>query len=136
MPKARKRAETVAPTHVSRGKFATMNKDDIVLETVHARCRRPAHGRSLRPDQVDERATRRGEDRQDRGEREQRHERREPADHSTSKKPIQPSSVNSDWWAWNMNLPGLWKSISITHRSPWQSITVSVYSNWSVEPVR
>jgi hypothetical protein len=51
MPKARKRGETVAPTHVSRGKFATMNEEDIMLETVHARCRRPAHGRSLRPDQ-------------------------------------------------------------------------------------
>ncbi len=23
----------------------------------------------------------------------------------TSKNPIQPSSVNSDWWAWNMYLP-------------------------------
>ena len=53
-----------------------------------------------------------------------------------SKKPIQPSSVNSDWWAWNMNLPGLWNSISMMQRSPWHNITVSVYSNWSVDPVR
>src|SRR5262245_47294813 len=45
---------------------------------------------------------------------------------TTSKKPIHPSSVNSDWWAWNMKRPVLWKSISTMPRWPWQSITVSV----------
>ena len=29
-----------------------------------------------------------------------------PLHQATSKKPCQPSSVNSDWWAWNMYLPG------------------------------
>ena len=37
-------------------------------------------------------------------------ERRDPEQparhHATSKKPCQPSSVNSDWWAWNMYRPG------------------------------
>ncbi len=46
----------------------------------------------------------------------------------TSKKPIQPSSVNSDWWAWNMYLPAFGKRISRIPRWPWQSITVSVNS--------
>ena len=54
---------------------------------------------------------------------------------TTSKNPIQPSSVNSDWWAWNMNRPVWAKSISMIPRWPWQSITVSVYSKWSLEPV-
>ena len=54
---------------------------------------------------------------------------------TTLKKPIQPSSANSDWCAWNMNRPVLAKSISMIPRWPWQSMTVSVYSNWSVEPV-
>ena len=35
---------------------------------------------------------------------------------STSKKPIQPSSANSDWCAWNMNVPVCAKSISRTPR--------------------
>ena len=46
----------------------------------------------------------------------------------TSKKPSQPSSVNSDWWAWNMYLPGFGKRISRIPRWPWQSMTVSVSS--------
>ena len=47
---------------------------------------------------------------------------------STSKKPIQPSSANSDWCAWNMKRPGFGNSSSRIPRCPWQSITVSVYS--------
>ena len=54
---------------------------------------------------------------------------------STSKKPIQPSSANSDWCAWNMNRPVLAKSISMIPRWPWQSMTVSVYSKVSLDPV-
>ena len=46
----------------------------------------------------------------------------------TSKKPIQPSSVNSDWCAWNMYLPAYGKRISRIPRWPWHSITVSVSS--------
>ena len=46
----------------------------------------------------------------------------------TSKKPIQPSSVNSDWCAWNMYLPAYGKRISRIPRWPWHSMTVSVYS--------
>ena len=51
----------------------------------------------------------------------------------TSKKPCQPSSVNSDWWAWNMNFPGFGKRHSRIPRCPWQNITVSVYSDGSRE---
>ncbi len=47
---------------------------------------------------------------------------------TTSKKPIQPSSVNSDWWAWNMYLPVYGKRISRIPRWPWHIITVSVSS--------
>ncbi len=54
---------------------------------------------------------------------------------TTLKKPIQPSSVNSDWCAWNMNLPVLAKSISMIPRWPWHCMTVSVYSQWSLVPV-
>ena len=54
---------------------------------------------------------------------------------TTSKKPIQPSSVNSDWCAWNMYVPASANSISTIPRWPWHCITVSVYSNWSVDPV-
>ena len=49
--------------------------------------------------------------------------------HVTSKKPCQPSSVNSDWCAWNMYLPGYAKRHSRIPRCPWQSITVSVSSD-------
>ena len=42
--------------------------------------------------------------------------------------PCQPSSVNSDWWAWNMNEPSRLKQSSTMPRCPWQSITVSVNS--------
>ena len=55
---------------------------------------------------------------------------------TTSKKPIQPSSVNSDWWAWNMNLPGVREvdlddpALALAEHAP-----VSVYSKWSLEPV-
>ena len=54
---------------------------------------------------------------------------------ATSKNPIQPSSVNSDTWAWNMKCPVFLKSISTIPRWPWHSMTVSVYSNRSVVPV-
>ena len=47
----------------------------------------------------------------------------------TSKKPCHPSSVNSDWWAWNMNLPGCANRHSRIPRWPWHSITVSVNSD-------
>ena len=46
----------------------------------------------------------------------------------TSKKPCQPSSVNSDWWAWNMKRPAVGKRHSRIPRWPWHSITVSVSS--------
>ena len=46
----------------------------------------------------------------------------------TSKKPCQPSSVNSDWCAWNMKRPAVGKRHSRIPRWPWQSITVSVSS--------
>ena len=32
----------------------------------------------------------------------------------TSKKPIQPSSANSDWCAWNMNVPGV-RELDLDH---------------------
>ena len=47
---------------------------------------------------------------------------------TTSKKPCQPSSVNSDWWAWNMNRPVRGKRSSRTPRWPWHCMTVSVSS--------
>ena len=47
----------------------------------------------------------------------------------TSKKPCQPSSVNSDWWAWNMKRPAVGKRHSRIPRWPWHSITVSVSSD-------
>ena len=104
-------------------------------------------------DQAGERAAARREERDRRDKEEDRRERPEapagaPAlappfprglarahQSLTSKKPIQPSSANSDWCAWNMNVPVLWKSISMIPRSPWHCMTVSVYSKWSVEPV-
>ena len=49
----------------------------------------------------------------------------------TSKKPIQPSSANSDTWAWNMYLPAYGKRSSRMPRSPWPWITVSVKSRGS-----
>ena len=54
---------------------------------------------------------------------------------TTSKKPIQPSSANSDWCAWNMKAARVANSISSTPRWPWHCITVSVYSQWSPVPV-
>ena len=54
--------------------------------------------------------------------------------HVTSKKPCQPSSVNSDWCAWNMYRPGCGNRHSRMPRWPWQSITVSVCSD-GCEPV-
>ena len=68
-------------------------------------------------------AAERGERPDRRGDQQQRHEpeqpggeppgpapacrRRAPPSALTSKKPCQPSSVNSDWCAWNMNLPAV-----------------------------
>ena len=52
-----------------------------------------------------------------------------PSIRMTSKNPCQPSSVNSDWCAWNMNLPGWAKRHSRMPRWPWHSITVSVNSD-------
>ena len=52
---------------------------------------------------------------------------------TTSKKPIQPSSVNSDWCAWNMYLPVCGKRISRIPRWPWHIITVSVNSTGSLD---
>ena len=54
---------------------------------------------------------------------------------TTSKKPIQPSSANSDWCAWNMCSPVPANWISSTPRWPWHCITVSVYSQLSPVPV-
>src|SRR3954464_15632760 len=105
-------------------------------------------GRSA-ADEVEQRVAGRREERDDPDEQQQREERPEPPragpqagrdlggghQSSTSKNPIQPSSVNSDWCAWNMNRPVFAKSISMIPRCPWQSMTVSVYSKWSLEPV-
>ena len=56
--------------------------------------------------------------------------------HATSNWPCQPSSVNSDWWAWNMNRPACGKRHSRMPRWPWHSITVSVSSEgWRDVPV-
>ena len=52
-----------------------------------------------------------------------------PSITATSKKPCQPSSVNSDWCAWNMNPPGWENFHSRMPRWPWHSITVSVNSD-------
>ena len=81
----------------------------------------------------------RGEERDPAGDQQQRDEPEEPggnadgprggAHHATSKMPCQPSSVNSDWWAWNMYWPGCGKRHSAIPRWPWQSITVSVSSD-------
>ncbi len=54
---------------------------------------------------------------------------------TTSKKPIQPSSANSDWCAWNMCSPVPANWISSTPRWPWHCMTVSVYSQCSPVPV-
>ena len=72
------------------------------------------------------------------GDQQQRHEPEHPRRHAhparrglhhdTSKMPCQPSSVNSDWCAWNMYLPGYGKRHSAIPRWPWHSITVSVSS--------
>src|SRR6185503_7485476 len=71
-------------------------------------------------------------DQQQRDEPEQPRRRRRDAlaerGHETSKNPCQPSSVNSDWCAWNMNLPAVGKRHSAVPRWPWHSITVSVNS--------
>ena len=90
----------------------------------------------------------RREERHDAGQQDQRHERPEPPaapranscgglghQSVTLKKPIQPSSANSDWCAWNMNRPLLAKSISMIPRWPCDWTTVSVYSKWSPVPV-
>ena len=49
----------------------------------------------------------------------------------TSKKPIQPSCANSDWCAWNMNLPSYGNRSSRMPRCPWHCMIVSVYSTGS-----
>ena len=77
----------------------------------------------------DEQPDRRAED-------QQRHEAQQPGtalahQATTSKKPIQPSSANSDTWAWNMYLPSYGKRSSRIPRSPWPWITVSVKSRGS-----
>ena len=54
-----------------------------------------------------------------------------PRHHDTSKNPCQPSSVNSDWWAWNMNRPVRGKRSSRIPRWPWHCMTVSVSSTGS-----
>ena len=103
--------------------------------------------RRVRADQADERRAGRDEGPDDGREQHHRDERpeaparldppRRPSLHqsTTSKKPIQPRSVNSDWCAWNMNRPVFVKSISSTPRCPWHCITVSVYSQLSPVPV-
>ena len=103
--------------------------------------------RRVRADQADERRAGCDEGPDDGREQHHRDERpeaparldppRRPSLHqsTTSKKPIQPRSVNSDWCAWNMNRPVFVKSISSTPRCPWHCITVSVYSQLSPVPV-
>jgi hypothetical protein len=106
----------------------------------------PIGRRRRAADEVEQRRPARREDRHRADEQQERQQRpqapaagelvrRRVHQSTTSKNPIQPSSVNSDWWAWNMNRPAWAKSISMIPRWPWQSITVSVYSKWSLEPV-
>ena len=106
----------------------------------------PVGRRGRLSDEVEQCRPARGENRHRADEQQQRQERPQPPaarellcrrvrQSTTSKNPIQPSSVNSDWCAWNMNRPVFAKSISMIPRWPWQSMTVSVYSKWSLEPV-
>ena len=89
------------------------------------------HRRRVSPEQVDDRRAARHEQADDEREQHDRHERPQPPptiaegarrarfhQSTTSKKPIQPSSVNSDWCAWNMNRPVFAKSISMIPRCP------------------
>ena len=106
-------------------------------------------GRRVLADQVEHRRAVRGEQADHDRQQQDRRERPEPPAQRasagrcgarfhqsvTSKKPIHPSSVNSDWCAWNMNLPVCAKSISITPRCPWHCMTRSVYSQCSPVPV-
>ncbi len=102
--------------------------------------------RGVRPDQVDDLVAAGDHERDRHREQQDGYERPEapgnPAcgrarlhQSSTLKYPIQPSSVNSDWCAWNMKVPVFEKRISITPRWPWHCITVSVYSQFSPVPV-
>ena len=104
--------------------------------------------RRVRADQADERGARRDVAADCEREQHDRDERPQPPGEVpaplrrlrlnqsvTLKKPIQPSSVNSDWCAWNMCSPVCANSISSTPRWPWHCITVSVYSQFSPVPV-
>ncbi len=97
--------------------------------------------RRVRADQADERGAGRDVAADDEREQHDRDERPEPPaqlpaslrcprlhQSATLKKPIQPSSANSDWCAWNMKRPVFANSSSITPRWPWHCMTVSVYS--------
>ena len=99
-------------------------------------------------DELDDAVAERDDDRHREGEADERDEGPEPPcqaagrlgarcrhGSSTWKYPIQPSSVNSDWWAWNMNVPAWANRTSSTPRWPWHCITVSVYSQCSPVPV-
>ena len=87
---------------------------------------------------ADPRRVERGEQRDPARDQQERHEPEHPRRYAhparrsfhqdTSKMPCQPSSVNSDWCAWNMYLPGYGKRHSAIPRWPWHIITVSVSS--------
>src|SRR6185503_1805860 len=89
------------------------------------------------PVALEPRRVERDEHADQRAEQHQRQQRGEPrgrsADgsglhHTTSKKPIQPNSANSETWAWNMYLPSYGKRSSRIPRCPCPWMTVSVSS--------
>ena len=69
-------------------------------------------GRRVTAEQAGDRIAVGAEGEDDREQQRERGDGPEPAHATTLKKPIQPSSVNSDWWAWNMNVPVWVNSIS------------------------
>src|SRR5690606_11874333 len=56
---------------------------------------------------------------------------------TTSNALIQPSSANSDWWAWNMYRPGSWsaKENSRIPRCAWHCMTLSTVRSVGVSVV-
>ena len=121
---------TEAIVRSSRCGFVTRIRISPGLNSTRRMSNSSAGGGFL-PDQVDERAAGRAKSADDEREQQDRAERPEPPaqraraglgapasiSRSTSKKPIQPSSVNSDWCAWNMNLPGVARTRSRSRRA-------------------
>ena len=100
------------------------------------RARRTRRRAAACAEQVEHGAAGRGEERDDADQQHERHECPQAPTRSgalgerrqstTSKKPIHPSSANSDWCAWNMKCPVFAKSISRIPRSPCASDGVGV----------